>query len=201
MKCLAFVDLHGSTKAYEKVKIKAKKSDFIVCAGDFTVFETDIKKWMKKFSELEGKVFLVHGNHEDERICKQLAKNYSTIEFVHGKIIEYHSLVIVGWGGGGFSQKDFEFELWVKDHSKELKKHAGKKILFITHAPFYKTALDLIGDQHAGNKSFRKFILDYNVDLAICGHFHENAGKQDTIKKCTVYNPGPHGKIIHVWPF
>ena len=77
-------------------------------------------------------------------------------------------------------------------------KNKGKKIIFITHAPPYKTKVDLIVGSHCGNKTFRNFILKNKIDLYICGHLHETFNKKDKIKKTEVINPGPYGKIIKI---
>ena len=197
MKALAFVDLHGDKKAYKSIekKIKKEKPDFLICAGDFTIFENEIKKLMYKLSRLDGKVFLVHGNHEEEIVVKRLAKGYKNIEFIHNRVVKYKGLVFVGWGGGGFTIRDVEFESFVRKIKNELK---NEKIVLVTHAPFYKTSLDFLGDGHHGNKSLTNFIKEFKVSVGICGHFHENAGMEDMIKKCRVFNPGPKGKVITI---
>ena len=200
MKALAFVDLHGDKKAYVSIKkkIKKEKPDFLICAGDFTIFENDIKKLMYKLSKLDGKVFLVHGNHEEATVVKRLAKEYKNIEFIHNRVVKYKGLVFVGWGGGGFTIRDVEFEIFARKIKKELKqyKKEGKKIILISHAPFYKTILDSLDKGQHGNKSLTKFIKEFKVDFGFCGHFHENSGRDDKIKKCKVYNPGPKGKVV-----
>ena len=202
MKTLAFVDLHGDRKEYNSIKkkIKKEKPDFLICAGDFTIFENEVRHLMFKLSRLDGKIFLVHGNHEEETVIKKLAKEYKNVEFIHSKIIKYKDVVLVGWGGGGFTIRDIEFEIFARSIKKELKryKREGKKLILVTHAPFYKTKLDTLAEEHHGNKSFTKFIKDFKVDVGICGHFHENAGKEDVIKKCRVFNPGAVGKTIEV---
>ncbi len=103
MKFMAFVDLHGRKTSLEilKNKIKLDCPDFLVCAGDFTTFEHEIKKIMHDMSKLDGKIFLVHGNHEDEPTIRSISKIYPKIEFAHKKIIEHNDLIVIGWGGGG----------------------------------------------------------------------------------------------------
>ncbi len=178
-----------------KEKVEKEKPDFIICAGDFTVFGDRIEKWMKEISKL-GRVFLVHGNHEDEREVAHLCEHYDNVEFMHGKIREFKEVVLLGWGGGGFSQKDLEFEAWAKENNSLLRSFGNKKKLFIVHAPFHNTALDEIDRDHVGCKSFSRFVKDYPVEFGFCGHIHENAGKDDNVGRCLVFNPGPKGKII-----
>ena len=200
MKALAFVDLHGDKKAYVSIKkkIAKEKPDFLICAGDFTIFENNLKKFMYKLSKLNGKLFLVHGNHEEETVVRKLSREYKNINFIHGKVVSHKGMILVGWGGGGFTIRDVKFEVFVKSVKKNLKKYykEGKKIVLVTHAPFYKTNLDFLGDGHHGNKSFTNFIKEFKACVGVCGHFHENSGKEDKIRNCRVYNPGPKGKVI-----
>ncbi len=200
MKALAFVDLHGSKKAYSaiKKKIQKEKPDFLICAGDFTIFEEEIERLMLKLSKLDGKIFLVHGNHEEEGMVKDISKKYKNVEFVHSRVVKYKDLIIIGWGGGGFTIRDIEFEAWARSIKKELKKYKEKKTIFVCHAPPYRTKLDVLSKAHHGNKSFRKFIREFKIDLTFCGHFHENSGKEDLVKGCKVVNPGPKGKVVTV---
>ena len=79
-----------------------------------------------------------------------------------------------------------------------IKNNKDKKIILLTHAPPYRTKLDKLGRNYAGNKSFRNFIEKYKIDLHICGHLHENFGKEDKIKNTKIINPGPFGKIVEI---
>jgi len=196
MKILAFVDSHGSKKAFRaiKKKIKVERPDIIICAGDFTIFETDIKKILNKFSKLKRPLYLIHGNHENEYVVKALSKHYKNIEFIHKKKVTLDDVQIIGYGGGGFNIKDPEFDKW----AKKLKFKKNSKKILVVHAPFHKTRLDKLEMGHHGSKSFTSFLKKNHIDLAFCGHFHENAGKEDRIKNTRIINPGPHGKIFHI---
>lgn len=58
--------------------------------------------------------------------------------------------------------------------------------------------LDKLAGGFFGNKSIRRFAEQNKVDLLICGHLHENFGKEDKIGKTKVINPGPFGRILIV---
>jgi len=108
------------------------------------------------------------------------------------KINEY---VFFGYGGGGFTLVDKNFEKIIKKF-KTIKK--GSKVILITHAPPYDTTLDRLDHMdHLGSKSIKKFIEEVQPVLNICGHLHENAGNIDKIKKTKIINPGT-GAILEV---
>lgn len=190
MKLVAFVDLHASTTMLKRLQqvVKKEKPDAVVCAGDFTIFGQNIEQLLEKIAKL-GNVYLIHGNHEDEVECRVLCKK-AGIHFVHNKCEDLGGISFVGWGGGGFEERDEEFEAFAKTVTTK------KKIVLVTHAPVYGTKTDLIWDDHRGNKSFAKYCKKARV--AICGHFHENAGKHDKIGKCLIINPGPAGAVIEI---
>lgn len=196
MRILAYADLHGSKTGIKKLEAKSKFADIIISAGDDSIFEQNIKAILAKIDSFGKPVLMIHGNHESKIMLKNLCKYYKNIEFIHEKLYRVDNYVFLGYGGGGFALEDPDFTKWAQSIIPKLKKE--DKIILITHAPSYKTEVDLIWDEHCGNKSIRKFIELVDVHLLVCGHLHENAGKEDKIKKTHVINPGPYGKIIEL---
>ncbi len=121
------------------------------------------------------------------------------------KTYKKDGITFIGFGGGGFSLIDHDFENFAdkiisemdKEIKKENKKDKNEKIVLVTHAPPYGTKLDFV-DSYNGNQSIRDFIEKVQPKFAICGHFHENRGEFDYIGKTEVINPGPHGRIIEI---
>lgn len=201
MKLLVFTDIHGSSAALKRIEQKAKsqKPDLLVCAGDISIFEHGIVGILRRLNKLNKKIVIVHGNHEDDATYIRYSKIFKNIIFIHKKHFIENNILFLGYGGGGFSQTDREFEHLAKAKFKDIISHnKGKKIILVTHAPPYKTKVDKLGRNYAGNKSFRNFIEKYKIDLHISGHLHENFGKEDKIKKTKIINPGPFGKIVEI---
>ena len=200
MKILAFTDMHLSSYAFKKIKIKAKrqKPDLLVCAGDVSIFEHGLGLILNKLSKFNKKILILHGNHETSSVLKKLCSRHKNIIFIHKKQYAQNNYLFLGYGGGGFSLTEPEFCKTGKKFEKIIKHNNNKKIIFITHAPPYKTNLDLVAGSHCGSKTFRNFILKNKIDLYICGHLHENFGKKDRISKTEIINPGPYGKIIRI---
>ena len=202
LRILAFSDLHGDEKALKLLEKKSKKADVVVCAGDFTVFENNILRIMRKLDEIGKPVMLVNGNHEDAMLVAEICRKLKNVKQVHRKAYcssEFPGYIFVGHGGEGFElvSKDFErFSATAVKKIKQLQKQK-KKIIFVTHQPPHKTKLDFIWAHH-GSKSYSKFVRKIQPLLHVCGHLHETQGKKDRIRKTLVINPGPKGAIVEV---
>lgn len=196
MKILAFVDTHGNEKHLKIIRGKIKKfnPELLICAGDITIFESDIEKQMEILSGLGKKVLLLPGNHEGEEILYMLSAFYENIIFLHQAYYRMDGYFFIGYGGDGFRMADKKFEKVTKKLIKDLK--PGEKVVLVTHGPPYGTELDLLNNDHIGNKSYKDFIKKHKPILSICGHLHENSGKEDKLFK--IINPGPDGKIIDI---
>lgn len=198
MKILAFVDVHASMTALKKLEEKAKKQkpDVIICAGDISIFENHLDVLMNKISRLGKKVLMIPGNHETPVVLKKMCSFYENMTYLNKKIVKINDIYFIGFSGEGFSRTDLELEQFAKKIKSEIK---GKKLVFVTHAPPYKTKLDVIGKEHCGNKTVTNFIKSNpNILLHICGHFHETSGDEDKIGRTRTINPGPWGKIIEI---
>lgn len=198
MKIFAFVDMHGSLKAMRKIKkkIKKHKPDVLVCAGDISIFGQNLDFLVHTFSRFKIPLFIVHGNHESVSEMNKSASLAKNVHFIHEKTFRYGDVMFMGYGGGGFSIVDKHFLKVAKKFDKKIKKN-GKTVL-ITHGPPYKTRLDKIMDSYCGNKSYTNFIKKSKLSLVICGHIHENAGREDHLGGTRMVNPGPYGKIIRI---
>lgn len=206
MKILAFVDLHESRAGMKHIEQLAKKEKprFICCLGDFTVFEDGVERLMRWMDALAAKqnthILIIHGNHESGHTIARLAKKFKHMTFVHKRIESVDNVLFVGFGGGGFAMREEEFDAFAKKAASELKT-AGKekrKIVLMTHAPPYGTALDLLWEEHRGCKSYRDFIKAHRPALVLCGHFHENAGVRSKSGVTTLANPGPGGAVFTI---
>ena len=199
MKILAFTDTHGSLSAFKRIeqRVRTQKPDLLVCAGDISIFEHGIMGILRRLNKLSKKTIIIHGNHEDASTFIKCSKLFKNIIFIHKRHFIKNSTLFLGYGGGGFSVVDRNFEKTAnKKFKKIIRDNKGKKIILVTHAPPYKTKLDKLIQGHCGNKSIRHFAERNKVDLLICGHLHENFGKEDKIEKTRVINPGPFGKIV-----
>jgi len=199
MKILTFTDLHEDYEFMEGLKQKAKEVDFILCAGDISIYETNLAEILSLLDELNKPIYIIHGNHEEDHDLAKACRETKNIKFVDKQILRFNDLVVVSHGGGGFyygpSKEDKEFESLQSIFEDAIK--SSKYSILMTHAPPFKTKLDLIwSGKHVGSKAYRNFIKRVQPTVAISGHIHEASGIQDALGKTLLINPGPEGIII-----
>lgn len=198
MKFLTFVDLHFDKKLLKQLVERAKKSDidFLVCAGDISWFGRGLADFLKSFSAIGKKMYLISGNHEEKKgMLAEAVKNFHNCINFDRHAVEIGEYIFLGYGGGGFVAEEEEFRKIARGWYG---KYNGKKIILVTHGPPYGSHLDLMPAGHVGNRDYRHFIDRIKPKLVICGHLHELAGKVDRIGKTKVINPGPEGMIIEL---
>ncbi len=207
MKVLIFSDIHGSEKALTLLEQKAKQAGLILCLGDFTIFGQHQERLLKKINNFDKLCLLIHGNHESAQELSEQCKKYKNILFVHKKILRIGNLIILGYGGGGFSLRDKAFEtvygqrfvIGIKKYKETITKEGKKpKTIMLLHGPPFNSKVDMVGDQPSGNKSFREFYIKNNITYVFAGHIHEATGAVAHIKNTTLMNPGPKGIIIEM---
>tara|TARA_Y100000310_G_C20687341_1_gene819940 strand:- start:2249 stop:2848 length:600 start_codon:yes stop_codon:yes gene_type:complete len=197
MKILAFADTHLDEKVVKKIIKKSKQADFVICAGDVSWFGQGLKEILKDLSKnIKKDIYIVHGNHESPSEIRKAIKGLKNIHFMHKKTLQVENYKIFFWGGGGFELRNKRFEEATKRFQNKLKK--GEEVILVTHGPPYKTKLDhLEWAGHVGSKSIRAFIRKVKPMLHICGHLHENTGRQQVLfKKTLIINPEENGNII-----
>lgn len=197
MKILAFVDTHGNLEAIKRLLVKGEGVDLLVCAGDISNFGRNLKESVAKLKKLNKPLLIIHGNHESEEQMREIAKEFPWVLYIHKGSYQLGNYYFFGYGGGGFSIEDPQYEKVVKKFKKTLKKDA--KLVIITHGPPYGTKCDFLPHQgHRGCKTYTEIDKELKPILHICGHLHETASIRDAIGDTLVINPGAEGKILRI---
>lgn len=197
MKLLAFTDTHADINDLKAIKKKAlkEKPELLICCGDISIFGNGLNFACSFINDLGIKTLIIPGNHEDSNQIDNVCSKFGNLVNLHKKIFKYKNFLFLGYGTGGFSERYPEFE---RLYPKLLQNVKNKKLVFVTHAPVYKTKLDFLHGSHRGSKSARTFLDKVHPALVLCGHIHENEKKQDKIKNSLIINPGSDGMIIEI---
>ena len=194
MKILAVTDLHGNFQPIINY-LKKNQVDLIVLAGDITNFGPSElgEEILNEISSFDIPVLAIPGNCDPEQIHGKL--DSSKAVNIHGRSVVVKNMGICGFGGSNPTpfNTPLEFEeIEIYDEAKKaienIKNH--EITLIVTHAPPYGTKADILpSGEHAGSKSIRRLIEEYQPSLNICGHIHESRGT-DKIGDTLVVNPG-----------
>ncbi len=200
MRIYAFTDLHGDTRALREVKraVKETKPDLVVCMGDLSFFEHELKALLSRVNILKVPVIMLHGNHESERAMRKACAPFSRITFLHKEFLQVRDYFFAAFGGGGFEERYPELEELLK--RKAWKLLDWSRTVFLSHAPPYGTTLDDVGDAddepwHVGSKSLQKLVKAKKPLLVLAGHIHECFETSDTVGPTLCENPGPVGRL------
>jgi Icc-related predicted phosphoesterase len=194
MRILAVTDLHGNFQPIINY-LKKNSVDLIVLAGDITNFGPSElgEDILNELSSFDIPVLAIPGNCDPEQIHGKLESSKAVN--IHGRSVVVKDMGICGFGGSNptpfntpLEFEEVEIYDEVKKAVENIKDH--EITLLVTHAPPYGTKTDLLpSGKHAGSKSVRRIIEEYQPSINICGHIHESRGT-DKIGDTHIVNPG-----------
>ena len=200
MKILAAGDIHGDTKAAEKLAEKAEKEkvDLVVLCGDITMGEASTKNLIGPFAKRKEKVVLIPGNHESLATADFLAELYGATN-LHGYSITAGRVGLFGCGGANIGIHQLpEKEIYgvLKKGFDKIKK-LEKKIM-VTHVHPAGTKMETFTHIFPGSTGVQKALEKFKPDIVLCSHVHEAEGIEEKVGKTKVINVGKKGKIIEI---
>lgn len=197
MKLLAFSDVHEDYVLLKKLVKRAQQKDIdlVICAGDFTVMGSGMRRVLSQLDSIGKKVLVIPGNHESPEKLAEFVGQTTNCFFLHKNHYSFQNILFVGYGTDGFSLEDPEFRQVAREWRREFPE---AKLVLVTHGPAHGTKLDWLVNRHVGNKDYRKFIERVQPLLAISGHLHETIGLTDTIGTTTLVNPCWEGMVIEL---
>ncbi|MFP4567390.1 MAG: metallophosphoesterase [Candidatus Woesearchaeota archaeon] len=193
MKVLICTDIHCDKSALASLRELARGVEFIICAGDMSLWGRGLDATLEVMASWGKRVFVIHGNHEDELDTRTVCSKFENLTFFHRDVVQFKDLSLVGWGGGGFSLQDRGFERFVEG----LKISEFSRVVLVTHGPPFQTCLDeKQPGVFVGCESYKRFILKHNPLVAISGHIHETEGAICELEGSILINPGPFGVVL-----
>jgi len=199
MKLLGFSDVHTDELALKELKSKATGCDLIVCAGDISRGGRSLKNNCSEINSWGKEVLIVPGNNERLELIDLMTKLFSNIKNIHGQVIKRGSYNFAGIGGGLPSVFKTPLELSEEEIKSVLKKFKGvNNLILVSHAPPYGVLDSPIKGEDIGSRELLKFVKEEKPLMILCGHCHEQGGKEELVGKTRVINLGKHGLIINL---
>lgn len=197
MNVLVFSDIHGDTRALEK--ILSQTADIYIAAGDLSTFGKGLDRCGQLLAPLGERVWTLPGNHETHAEMKEFCKRYGLIDF-HRQV---RTIANTRWAGLGYSNPtpfNTPGEFSEIEIAKELAAFQGlSPLYFVVHFPPQGTRLDQVAPgRHAGSRVLREWVEREQPAALFCGHIHESAGQSDHIGATECFNVGKVGHIVKV---
>ena len=198
MKILVFSDIHGDTRAIER--LIAQPADIYIAAGDLSVFGRGLERIGAMLAALGERVWVLPGNHETEQQNREFCARYGLVDFHHAvrKLGETH------WAGLGYSNPtpfDTPGEYSEEEIAEALAAFddLAPPVYLVVHFPPWNTALDEAAKgRHAGSRILREWVERKQPRYLFCGHIHECAGKSDQIGATRCLNVGKAGYLLEI---
>ena len=199
---LAFTDPHGDLDSAAAIVELARKGrpNVVLCAGDFSYFGTRFEGFLTRLRELGSEVLYVSGNHETEATAREVECWYPFMRNVEYQVVERAGARIGGLPASGeFWPGESEDEGAIGSATSMLGPSTGKPLILLSHYPPWRSAisgLSAITPDSGGNKTVLRILEALKPDLAVCGHYHQDFGREGRLGHTRLVNPGPSGKII-----
>jgi hypothetical protein len=195
MRLLIFSDLHGEQALIDRVKEVSKEVDMAICCGDITPVHGDTIETGRMLGRLDARLFIIPGNFEMPNILNAICKENNWTD-LHGKSFKIDNIIIAGCGGAPKGPFNTPYELEEEEFKNILAKIDYADIL-VTHAP-PKGVTDYTNEVNIGSEAIRKFVEEKQPKINLCGHVHENGGKEDSINNTRIMNIARQIKIIEI---
>jgi Icc-related predicted phosphoesterase len=195
MKVLVFSDIHGDTRALERLLVQP--ADLYISAGDLSTFGRGLAPCGELLRPLGNRCWVLPGNHEtQEEVCEFCAR-FGLAEF-HRQVREIGG---TRWAGLGYSNPtpfNTPGEYTEKEIEQALAAFDGLRPLnLVVHFPPHGTQLDQVGPgKHAGSRVLRAWVEREQPAFLFCGHIHECAGKSDRLGTTQCFNVGKAGYLF-----
>jgi uncharacterized protein len=195
VRLLAFSDVHRDDRQARKLADMAGDADVVVAAGDFADLHIGLDKLIDMLVVIETPTILVPGNNETEEALREACQGWKAATVLHGEGTTIEGIDFYGLGGGiPTTPWDWSFDL-TEDEAEAKLASAPDGGVLVLHSP-PKGHLD--GPRELGSEAILRAIEEKRPRVAICGHVHEDAGKDDRIGPTRLYNVGPEGTFIDV---
>jgi uncharacterized protein len=197
MKVLVFSDIHGDTRALEK--IVAQPADIYVANGDLSTFGRGLDRCGEILAPLGEKVWVLPGNHESHEQIREFCGRFGFLDF-HRQVRQLGGTHWAGLGYSNITPFKTPGEYTEEQIAEALAAFDGlKRLYLVAHVPPRDTKLDEIAPgKHAGSSSLRSWIEKEKPEYLFCGHIHEGAGRSDLIGGTKCFNVGKAGYAVEV---
>jgi uncharacterized protein len=198
VRLLAFSDLHNDLERVESLVRLSKDADVAVGVGDFASIHSGLEETIEALRGIEGPAVLVPGNNETEDALREACESWSSAVVLHGEATEIDGVAFFGLGAGvPVTPWDWSFDLTEEEAAEKLDSCPPGCVLAV-HSPPRGHVDQSRNGEHLGSEAVLRSIESKPPLVALCGHIHEQWGRESKVGRTRVINLGPRGTTLDV---
>ncbi len=185
IKILGVADLHDRAEMLDSLKVNV---DLIAFCGDLHNGSNPERALpvAKALANLGPPVLIVPGNMDHKDVVPQMWRD-AELKMIHRSSFAFGDYGFIGMGGMVPNNPKRLGDPARYYHSNEeiyetLAKHYGeisglRRKIVLTHQPPYGARDRIYNGEISGSSGLRRFIEEFQPDLLMCGHIHEDRGE------------------------
>ena len=198
MRLLAFSDLHSDLRQAQSLVRLSHDADVTLGVGDFASIHSGLEETIAALGPIDGPAILVPGNNETEDALRSACDDWRSATVLHGEATEVDGVVFFGLGGGvPVTPWDWSFDL-TEEEAAQLLEPCPEGCVLAVHSPPSGHVDESRSGKHLGSRSVLRSIESRRPVVALCGHVHEQWGRESRIGPTRVINLGPQGTMLEV---
>jgi uncharacterized protein len=196
VKLLAFSDLHTDLEQGRRLVERSSEADVVVGVGDFASVHSGLEETIGVLSEIDRPTVVVPGNNETEEALREACRDWDAAVVLHGQDAEIDGVSFFGLGGGvPVTPWEWSFDL-TEDEAAEMLDGCPERCVLAVHSPPRGHVDRSREGKHLGSGAVLEAIETRRPRLTLCGHIHEQWGRESEIGPSRVVNLGPAGMIL-----
>jgi Icc-related predicted phosphoesterase len=198
MRLLAFSDLHADLDRARRLVELSSSADVVVGVGDFASVHSGLEPTIGALRAIEPPAVLVPGNNESEEALRDACDGWSAVTVLHGEAAEIGGISFFGLGAGvPVTPWDWSFDLTEDAAAAKLASCPDGCVLAV-HSPPRGHVDRSSSGEHLGSEAVLRAIEAKRPRVALCGHIHEQWGRESRVGPTPVLNLGPDGRFVDV---
>jgi Icc-related predicted phosphoesterase len=192
VRLLCFSDVHRDKRQAQRLADMAAEADVVIAAGDFASVHRGVEDVIDMLVVVETPTVLVPGNNETDDALRAACEGWKAATVLHGQSAEIGGATFFGLGAGiPTTPWPWSFDL-SEDEAEEMLAGCPSGAVMVLHSP-PKGHLDGRG---FGSEAILRAIQRVEPPLAVCGHVHEDGGREERIGSTLLVNAGPEGRFV-----
>jgi len=198
VRLLAFSDLHTDIAQAKSLARLSEEAEVAVGVGDFASVHSGLEETIEALRTIRRPAVLVPGNNETADALRDACQGWDSALVLHGEGTEIDGVAFFGLGAGvPVTPWEWSFDLTEEEAARMLER-CPKGCVLAVHSPPRGHVDQSRSGRHLGSEAVLRSIESKRPLVALCGHVHEQWGRESNVGATRVVNLGPKGTMLEV---